>query len=117
MTDDLSKWQFRLMTDLTEKYGGFVSFDDAHTISQTTFGSFLNPKRGYLKWVRGKKGWRVTEAALQAKRSYLIADISRRDPQRPLSHYFDPVAYGLPTPKPSKPRTPRKRNLRLVSAA
>lgn len=112
-TKDLSKWQFRLMTDLTEKYGGFIPFKDAHFIKQGTFGSFLNPKRGYLKWVRGRQGWRVTEEALRAKRDYLTADISRLSPQRPLTHYFDPTAYGLAQPK-SKQKSKGK-SLRIVT--
>lgn len=116
---DLSRWQFRLLMDLIDKYGSFISYEQAHGIKQGTFGSFISPKRGYLKYIQSREGWRVTKAALDARRSYLLADISRLNPGRPLTHYFDAAAYGLEPPerKPKPKRAaPKSKRLHIVAA-
>lgn len=77
----------------------FMSFEDAHHWDQRPFRSML-----IQKWVayRPGRGFHITREGRKAWNEFLSTDIARKNPQMPLTSYFDPTAYGLPKPGPRK---------------
>ena len=81
---------------------GHVSITEAQTLNQTTFRSALI--RGYCIYraTGANRGFHVTKEGLEALHDFQTADVTRKNPTLPLTSYFDPTAYGLTAPSPSK---------------
>lgn len=72
--------------------GEFMTVEKAQAYDQRPFRSML-----IRKWVayRPGRGFAITREGRQAWNEFLTTDISRKNPSRPLTAYFDPTAYGL----------------------
>ena len=84
----------------------FVTIENAHKYDQRAFRSFL--VRGWLAYRPGH-GFHLTPEGRQAWDVLHHTEIKRHDPTRPLTRYFDYVAYGFEDPYKKK-----KRRLRVV---
>lgn len=73
----------------------YMSLDEAQAFDQRPFRSML-----VRKWAAYKpgRGFHVTKEGKAALQEFLTTNIARKDPQMPLTAYFDPTAYGLPKP-------------------
>jgi hypothetical protein len=93
----LSNRQYPLMRVFAMEPMGFhMTVEDAGTFDQRPFRSML-----IQKWVAYKpgKGFFLTHEGRDAWREFNNTSIFRLHPEAPLTAYFDPVAYGLPTAK------------------
>lgn len=81
----------RTFTDM--RAGEYMTIEQAQQWDQRPFRSML-----YQHWIRYTpgKGFTVTREGREAAASFLNTDITRHDPTRPLTSYFDAEAYGLP---------------------
>jgi hypothetical protein len=70
----------------------YLSIEQARAFDQRPFRSML--VRGWMTY-KPQHGFQITKAGREAWREFLSTDISRKDPTRPLTAYFDPTAYGL----------------------
>jgi hypothetical protein len=94
----VSKLQFPLLTEfvaLTQK-GIFLNVDEAAKLDQRPFGSLYH--RGWIGY-RAGRGFYATRAGRDAYAEYMGEARRRAHPEKPLSHYFDPVAYQLKKPE------------------
>jgi len=80
---------------------GFMTIDEAQQWDQRPFRSMLI--REWIEYVPNE-GFRVTKEGLKAWREFGDTDITRRDPTRPLTAYFDPDVWGLRGTPPKKRR-------------
>jgi len=79
--------------------GQYMSIDTAQQYDQRAFRSMLIRK--YVAYSPGH-GFRVTREGRAAWNDFHATDIARKNPQLPLTAYFDPTAYGLKLAKPRK---------------
>lgn len=77
----------------------FMRIEEAQAFDQRPFRSMLI--QGWVKYRPGR-GFHITKEGKRAWREFLMTDIVRKDPTRPLTAYFDPTAYGLAEPKPKR---------------
>lgn len=93
---------------------GYISFIDAHGFDQRPFRSML-----IRKWIayRPSRGFHITKEGKAALYQLEQADITRNRNTitKPLTRYFDYVAYGL-ADQPRKSKT-SKRKLHVLSGA
>lgn len=92
----LSNRQYPMLRMFAE--GGaqyFMRIDEAQAFDQRPFRSML-----IQKWVafRPGRGFHLTPDGRKAWHEFLETEIFRKDPQRPLTAYFDATAYGLDIP-------------------
>jgi hypothetical protein len=97
MAITLSGPRHELLGELMTLKSRYFSIQDAARWDQRTFGSFLIKTATHQPWVAyvGGKGFKITDAAIADWSNYHNAKTTRNDPSRPLTHYFDPAAYGL----------------------
>jgi hypothetical protein len=93
----VSKWQFPMLRLFCERAPGtFMSRSEAAILDQRSCGSLYH--RGWIG-ERPGKGFYATKAGRAACDEYMIGEARhRQNPDLPLSHYFDPIAYGLRKP-------------------
>lgn len=92
----LSNRQYPMLRALYDNgSNGFMSIAEAQQFDQRPFRSML-----IQKWAvyRPGRGFHITREGKAAMHEFLTTDIARKNPLRPLTAYFDPVAYGLPQP-------------------
>ena len=71
----------------------FLSVTEVAKLDQRAFGSLYH--RGWIGHRPGK-GFHATMPGRKAYAEYMEGEARRRkDPERPLSHYFDPIVYRL----------------------
>ncbi len=93
MTTTLSNRGYPMLREFVDKGANFfMSIEEAQRYDQRPFRSALI--RGYVKYIP-RKGFQLTNAGREAWADFHNTDIGRVDPSRPLTSYFDPVAYGL----------------------
>lgn len=73
--------------------GYHMSIEEAQGYDQRPFRSALI--RGYIKYSPKRHGFEITKEGRKAWADFHNTNIGRVDPSRPLTSYFDPVAYGL----------------------
>lgn len=89
----LSNRQFPMLALFAEKGSGFhMSIASAQKLDQRPFRSML--VRGYIEYRPGK-GFHITDAGRAAWEEFGNTGIGRKNPNLPLTAYFDPTAYGL----------------------
>jgi hypothetical protein len=77
----------------------YMSLDEAASFDQRPFRSMLI--QGWCAYRPGR-GFHITKAGKSAMFEFQTTDILRKNPNLPLTAYFDPVAYGIPARKKSK---------------
>lgn len=79
----------------------YMPIEDAQKFDQRPFRSML-----IHKWAayRPGKGFHITPEGIKAYDEFETTSIERRDPRRPLTGYFDYVAYGFSDPRAKKKR-------------
>lgn len=90
----------------------YMSIQQAQTFDQRPFRSMLI--QGWISFKPGK-GFYANRKGREAYRNFLDHDISRKNPNLPLTAYFDPVAYGL-NDKERKPPGSTSKRLHVVAA-
>ena len=70
----------------------YMSIAQAQKFDQRPFRSML--MQGWVEYKPGK-GFHITEAGLKAWDEFRFTAIARKNPDMPLTRYFDPAAYGL----------------------
>ena len=97
----LSNRQYPMLRIFAE--GGstyFMRVDRAKAFDQRPFRSML--VQGWVAYRPGK-GFHITREGTQAWHEFIETDIKRKNVMRPLTSYFDPLAYGLQIePRPHK---------------
>lgn len=84
----------------------FMSIDEAQHFDQRPFRSMLIRKYAVY---RPGKGFHLTAEGREARRNFYETDIVRKNPQSPLTRFFDPVAYGLaPARKKREPKAKKE---------
>lgn len=89
----------------------YMSIDEAAHFDQRPFRALLIRK--YVAYKPGR-GFHLTQAGRDARRTFYETDIARKDPTMPLTAYFDPAAYGL---KPRRKSTKPPNNVREIKSA
>ena len=79
-----------------------MSIEDAQHWDQRPFRSMLI--REWIVYKRGQ-GFAITKTGREAWREFEGTDIARKHPEKPLTAYFDPTAYGLKMPVVLKKRS------------
>ena len=96
--NSVSRWQFPMLREICALPAGtYMPRSTGNKKDQRTFGSLY-----HRKWIdyRMGKGYYATKEGRKECHQYLEAESkNRNDPSRPLSHYFDPIAYALKTEK------------------
>lgn len=93
----LSNRQYPMLLALCDNGpNSYLSVEDARKFDQRPFRSML-----IRKWAayRPGRGFHITPEGQLAMREFHETDIMRKNPQLPLTAYFDPIAYGLKVPK------------------
>lgn len=82
----------------------YMSIAQAQKFDQRPFRSML-----IQEWIEYKpgKGFHITDKGLKAWDEFRFTAISRKNPDMPLTRYFDPVAYGLKL-------SPKKANVHVM---
>ena len=90
----VSKLQFPMLRDFCAMPPGtFMPLSEASKLDQRPFGSLYH--RNWLGY-RAGRGFYATADGRKAFDEYTAAEARHRNrPELPLSHYFDPTAYGL----------------------
>lgn len=89
----LSNRQYPMLKTFAEAKADYhMSIQAAQAFDQRPFRSMLI--QGWIKYRPGR-GFHLTHDGRRAWREFLLTDIVRKDPTRPLTAYFDPAAYGL----------------------
>ena len=96
----LSNRQYPMLRIFAE--GGsnyYMTVEEATAWDQRPFRSML-----IQEWIayRPGRGFHITKEGTAAWSEFLDTDITRKNPLRPLTRYFDPTAYGLPRLVPNK---------------
>jgi hypothetical protein len=110
MSTIISNHQLPLLRYLTGQK--FITVEKAMEFDQRGFRSFLI--REWLAYRPGF-GFHLTPEGRQAWDLLHHTEIRRNDPTKPLTRYFDYVAYGFQDPRAKRPKQPKK--LRLVHRA
>lgn len=77
----------------------YMPIEDAMKFDQRPFRSMLI--QGWAAYKPGR-GFHITKAGIAAYQEFEGTSIERHDPTRPLTRYFDYVAYGLADPYKKK---------------
>jgi|SRR5215467_4427651 len=89
----LSNRQFPLLQAFVENRDIAMPIEEAQRWDQRPFRSML-----IQGWVRyAGNGFKITREGRQAWEEFQHTDILRKNPNLPLTSYFDPDAYGLKT--------------------
>lgn len=104
MSTVVSNYQLPLLKHLL--HAGYLSIEKAMAFDQRGFRSFL--MREWLAYRPGY-GFHLTPEGRAAWDLLHHTEIRRHDPTRPLTRYFDYVAYGF-----TDPRAKKERKLRVV---
>lgn len=89
----LSNRQYPMLKTFAEAEADYhMRIEAAQAFDQRPFRSMLI--QGWIKYRPGR-GFHITKEGRAAWREFLLTDIIRKDPTRPLTAYFDPTAYGL----------------------
>ena len=93
MTMRLSAMQYPMLKEFARHPEGFyMSVEQAQHFDQRPFRSML--MRQWISY-RPKKGFYITKAGREAWHAFLHTPIERKNPEAPLTSYFDPAAYGI----------------------
>jgi hypothetical protein len=93
VTTTLSNRGYPMLRAFVDRGAGYhMSIEEAQAYDQRPFRSALI--RGYIKYVP-RKGFQLTREGRAAWADFHNTNIGRVDPSRPLTSYFDPIAYGL----------------------
>ena len=76
--------------------GVYLSISEAQHYDQRPFRSML--VRGWIAFKPGR-GFHITHEGRKAHDDFHHGNIARKNPQGPLTRYFDPLAYGLTLPQ------------------
>jgi hypothetical protein len=90
MTIRLSSLQYPMLEAFAS--GTYMSIGQAQVFDQRPFRSML--VRGWVAYRPGR-GFHITSEGRAAHQDFHHRNIARKNPQAPLTRYFDPVAYGL----------------------
>lgn len=103
-TRPMSGRQYHMLQALYDNgISGHMSIDEAQAFDQRPFRSMLI--RGWCAYrPNGARGFHLTEEGRRAMEEFHTVNIARHDPTRPLTKYFDFLAYGLPDPYKKKKR-------------
>lgn len=111
MSTTVSNYQLPLLRHCI-RHTNYMSIEEAMEFDQRGFRSFLirkwlayRPGYGFHLTPDGKKAWELLH----------YTEIRRQDATRPLTRYFDYVAYGLQDPR--HPHKPKVRAIRKGAAA
>jgi hypothetical protein len=85
----------------------YMSLDEAATFDQRPFRSMLI--QGWCAYRPGR-GFHITKEGKNAMHEFQTTDIFRKNPNLPLTAYFDPVAYGIAPRKKAKVHVMPKRH-------
>ena len=99
MSTTVSNYQLPLLKAFRSV--AYMNIEKAMTYDQRAFRSFLI--RGWIAFKPGQ-GFHLTRAGDEAWELLHHTEIKRHDPTRPLTRYFDYVAYGFRDPRLPKPR-------------
>jgi hypothetical protein len=100
MTIQLSSLQYNMLATFADQPNTFhMTIEEAQKFDQRPFGSML--KREYVVYRPGR-GFHITTKGRRAHDDFLTAEISRKNFSAPLTHWFDPTAYGLTLVKAAK---------------
>lgn len=107
----LSNRQYPMLQALASNgRSGYMTYAEAAKWDQRPFRSMLI--RGWCAYRPGH-GFHITREGEDAMIEFQTTDILRKDPEKPLTRYFDPTAYGLdpaklrPAPQPKVMRRRR----------
>ena len=93
MTIRLSSLQYNMLATFADQPNTYhMTVEDAGKFDQRPFGSML--KREYVAYRPGR-GFHITAKGRREHDEFLTAEIARKNFSAPLTHYFDPTAYGL----------------------
>jgi len=83
----------------------YMTVMQAQAYDQRPFRSML-----IQKWIAYKpgRGFHITREGIAAQQDFHHRDIGRKNPDLPLTAYFDPTAYGLKVP-------PKKANVHVMA--
>jgi hypothetical protein len=73
----------------------YYRLEEAAKLDQRPLGSLYH--RGWVDYRPGK-GFHLTKVGLAAYDKFMGETRLRKHPEKPLSHYFDPIAYSLRPP-------------------
>jgi hypothetical protein len=90
MTTRLSSLQYPMLE--TFATGLYMSIAQAQSFDQRPFRSMLI--QGWIAYKPGR-GFHITREGREAHEEFHHRNINRKNPEAPLTRYFDPVAYGL----------------------
>lgn len=107
MSTVVSNHQLPLLRHFIENKFSYLNIEHAQEFDQRGFRSFLIRK--YIAYRPGH-GFHITSEGKKAWEALQNTEIWRADPSRPLTRYFDYVAYGLADPRQRNSR----RKLRVV---
>lgn len=89
----LSNRQYPMLRAFTDESSDFhMNLEEAARFDQRPFRSMLI--REYISYKPGK-GFHLTKSGRAAYHEFLETDILRRNPNLPLTAYFDADAYGI----------------------
>lgn len=107
----LSNRQYPMLLALVQNgRSGYMNYAEAAKFDQRPFRSMLI--RGWCAYRPGR-GFHITREGEAAMEEFRTTDILRKNPDRPLTRYFDATAYGLDpakmkaTEKPTRAHTMR----------
>lgn len=89
-----------------------MSIATAQGLDQRPFRSML--LRRWVAYTPGR-GFRITRAGTDAFRGFENHSIERKNPSLPLTSYFDPAVYGLPSREKRKKGERRSGGLKAVA--
>ena len=100
-TTSLSNRQYTMLQMFASEPKEYVmKMEAAQGFDQRAFRSMLI--RRYVAWVPSQKGFRLTAEGRAAFHVFEATDITRRDPSRPLTAYFELKILGI---QPAKKRS------------
>jgi hypothetical protein len=89
----LSNRQYPMLRVLMDNGSShYMTIEEAQQFDQRPFRSMLI--QGWCVYRPGR-GFHITPKGKEAMYEFLETDIVRKNPQLPLTAYFDPTAYGL----------------------
>ena len=103
----LSNRQYPMLREFAEGGDGYhMNIEHAQVFDQRPFRSML-----IHQWIafRPGRGFHITREGRAAWREFQQTEIFRKDPNLPLTAYFDPTAYGLTMPKKAEVHVMPKR--------
>jgi hypothetical protein len=89
----LSSLQFAMLETFATRL--YMTVMQAQAYDQRPFRSMLI--QGWVAFKPGR-GFHITKEGIAAQQDFHHRDIGRKNPNLPLTAYFDPTAYGLKVP-------------------